>query len=181
MNLVGQCDWLRGGKKCWSRVSRRLRGEGKYDSPKNACVVGYRYHHRRTKNNYRGFSLMWPASMQIYRNKRKSSTSTGLAWNTNMATVSLFWNTNVAAVTSCENALYFSTATLLCYCLSLSTLENIKVNNKKLCQISLKIFFRYSFRYLIFIDDTRQGTKMGTPKVLLTVHKHAIKQLTLKT
>ena len=60
---------------------------------------------------YRAFSLRWPASMQIYENKRnclhkkKNSTPTGLAWKTNMAAVSLFWNINMAAVTSCENAL----------------------------------------------------------------------------
>ena len=36
----------------------------------------------------------------------KSSTPTGLVWDTNMAAVSLFWNTNMAAVTSCEYALY---------------------------------------------------------------------------
>ena len=36
---------------------------------------------------------------------QKTSTATGLVWETNMATVSLFWNNNVAAVTSCENAL----------------------------------------------------------------------------
>ena len=35
----------------------------------------------------------------------KSSTPTGLVWDTNMAAVSLFWDTNMAAVTSCENTL----------------------------------------------------------------------------
>ena len=35
----------------------------------------------------------------------KSSTPTGLVWNTNMAPISLFRNTNMASVTSCENAL----------------------------------------------------------------------------
>ena len=29
------------GKECWSRVSRRLWGGVKYDSPKNDCVGGY--------------------------------------------------------------------------------------------------------------------------------------------
>ena len=53
---------------------------------------------------------MWPASMQIYENKKiftyeKSPTPKGFVWNTNMAAVSLFWNTNMAAVTSCENAI----------------------------------------------------------------------------
>ena len=49
---------------------------------------------------YRAFSLTWRASMLIYWNKRKrlhkkkSSTPTGLVWDTNMA-----------AVTSCENTL----------------------------------------------------------------------------
>ena len=48
---------------------------------------------------YRAFSLTWPAFMQVHWNKkivykRKSSTPTGLVWDTNMA-----------AVTSCENAL----------------------------------------------------------------------------
>ena len=36
---------------------------------------------------------------------KKSSTPTGLVWDTNMAAVSLFRDTNMAAVTSCENAL----------------------------------------------------------------------------
>ena len=36
----------------------------------------------------------------------KSSTPTGLVWDTNMAAVSLFWDTNMAAVTSFENTLY---------------------------------------------------------------------------
>ena len=53
------------------------------------------------------FSLTWPASMQIYWNKRKSyksSTPKGFVWNTNMA-----------AVTSCENALLRShTLSQLC-------------------------------------------------------------------
>ena len=35
----------------------------------------------------------------------KSSTPTGLVWDTNMAAVSLFWDANVAAVTSCKNTL----------------------------------------------------------------------------
>ena len=35
--------------------------------------------------------------------QEKSSTPTGLVWDTNMAAVSLFWDTNTAAVTSCEN------------------------------------------------------------------------------
>ena len=33
----------------------------------------------------------------------KSSTPTGVVWDTNMAAVSLFWDTNMAAMTSCEN------------------------------------------------------------------------------
>ena len=37
--------------------------------------------------------------------QEKSSTSTGLVWDTNMAAVLLFWNTSMAAVTSCENTL----------------------------------------------------------------------------
>ena len=36
----------------------------------------------------------------------KSSTPTGLVWDSNMAAVSLFWDTNMAAVTSCENTQY---------------------------------------------------------------------------
>ena len=35
--------------------------------------------------------------------QEKSSTPTGLVWDTNMAAVSLFWDTNMAAMTSCEN------------------------------------------------------------------------------
>ena len=57
----------------------------------------------------RVFSLTWPASMQIYWNKRKrvGLSPTGMVWDTNMATVSLFWDTNMAAMTSCENTQYF--------------------------------------------------------------------------
>ena len=51
--------------------------------------------------------------MQIYWNKKKrqhkkekSSTRTGLVWDTNMAAVSLFWDTNMAAMTSSENTQY---------------------------------------------------------------------------
>ena len=36
---------------------------------------------------------------------RKSSTPTGLVWDTNMIAVSMSWNTNMATVTSCENTL----------------------------------------------------------------------------
>ena len=35
--------------------------------------------------------------------EEKSSTPTGLVWNTNMAADSFLWSTNVVAVTSCEN------------------------------------------------------------------------------
>ena len=34
--------------------------------------------------------------------QEKSSTPTGLVWDTKMAVVSLFWDTNMAAMTSCE-------------------------------------------------------------------------------
>ena len=43
---------------------------------------------------------------QKKRLHKKSSTSTGLVWDTNMAAVSLFWDTNMAVVTSCENTQY---------------------------------------------------------------------------
>ena len=57
------------------------------------------------------FSVTWPASMQLYWNKRKrwkekNSTTIGPVWDTNKAAVSLFWDTNMAAETSCENSLY---------------------------------------------------------------------------
>ena len=54
---------------------------------------------------------MWPASTQIIGTKeitylrKEFSTSKGLVWYTNMATISLFWNNNMAAETSCENTL----------------------------------------------------------------------------
>ena len=51
----------------------------------------------------RVFSLTWPASMQIYWNKRKRLHKKR---DTNMAAVSLFWATKMATVTSCENTLY---------------------------------------------------------------------------
>ena len=58
----------------------------------------------QVRTEHRVFSLTWPASMQIYWNKRKrlhkkkSSTPTGLVWDTNMAAVvkelilSHFWD-----------------------------------------------------------------------------------------
>ena len=45
-------------------------------------------------DNDKAFSLTWLVSMQNYWNKRKRSTTTGLVWNNNKATV-----------TSCVNAL----------------------------------------------------------------------------
>ena len=38
--------------------------------------------------------------------QEKSSTPTGLVWDTNKVAVSLFWDTNMTAVTSRENTLY---------------------------------------------------------------------------
>ena len=35
--------------------------------------------------------------------QEKSSTLTGLVWDTNMVAALLFWETNMAAVSSCEN------------------------------------------------------------------------------
>ena len=35
--------------------------------------------------------------------QEKSSTPTGMVWDTNIAAISLFWDTNMAAMTSCEN------------------------------------------------------------------------------
>ena len=44
----------------------------------------------------RAFSPLWPASMQIYWNrKKKSSAPTGLVWDTNMAAVSLTWDLDI--------------------------------------------------------------------------------------
>ena len=53
-----------------------------------------------------------PARMQIYLfiaitesvYKRKSSTPTGLVWDTNMAALLFFWDTNMADMTLCEKA-----------------------------------------------------------------------------
>ena len=62
-------------------------------------------------SGYGAFSLIWPASMQIYWNKRKrshrkefNSHRTGLEHQHGRP--SLFCNTDMAAMTSCENALY---------------------------------------------------------------------------
>ena len=69
----------------------------------------------RRPHTYRVFSLTWPASTQIYCNKRKAcirkefnSQGTGLG-PSNMAAVSLFWDTSMAVVMSCENTLYSRT------------------------------------------------------------------------
>ena len=35
--------------------------------------------------------------------QEKSSTPTGMVWDTNIVAVLLFWDTNMAAMTSCEN------------------------------------------------------------------------------
>ena len=65
------------------------------------------------KKIYLDKASQWPASMQIYCNKRKRLHEKrvpyprGLVWDTNMAAVSSFWDTNMAAVTSCENTLYW--------------------------------------------------------------------------
>ena len=54
----------------------------------------------------RKLSLGAPDLCDFIGTKReKSSTPTGLVWDTNMAAVSLFWNTNMASVMSCENTL----------------------------------------------------------------------------
>ena len=65
----------------------------------------------------RVFSITCPASKQIkilLEQKKafaleKSSTPTGLVWDTDMPAVSLFRGTNMAAVTSCEKTLYYGT------------------------------------------------------------------------
>ena len=68
---------------------------------------------KRFERLYRVFSPTWPASMQIYCNKRKRlhekrvQYPRGLVRDTNMAAVSLLWDTNMAAVTSRENTLYW--------------------------------------------------------------------------
>ena len=41
---------------------------------------------------------------RTFLHRKKSSTRTGLVWDTNMAAVLLFRDTNMAAVTTCENA-----------------------------------------------------------------------------
>ena len=58
----------------------------------------------------RAFSLMWLVSIDasLLEQKKafaqeKSSTPTGLVWDTNMVAALLFWDTNMAAVSSCEN------------------------------------------------------------------------------
>ena len=50
-------------------------------------------------NDYSVFSLTWPASMQIYWNKRKRLHKKRVQ----MVAVLLFWDTNMGAMTSCEN------------------------------------------------------------------------------
>ena len=73
-----------------------------------------------SRNSCRVCSLTWPASIQIFWNKRKrlhkkkSSTPTGLVWDTNMAPVSLFYDTSMAAVTSCKNTLFCTRHSALC-------------------------------------------------------------------
>ena len=75
------------------------------------CMIWPKINHNIVYRPYRVFSLTWPASMQVYWNKRKrwkekNSTTTGHVWDTNKAVVSLFWDTNMAAETSCGNPLY---------------------------------------------------------------------------
>ena len=50
------------------------------------------------------------ATKESVFSQERSSTPTGLVWDTNMAAVSLFWDTNMAAVTSCENTLLLSSS-----------------------------------------------------------------------
>ena len=68
---------------------------------------------RLTMTLYYPVSCVFTHVASIYANlleqkkaftKEKSSTPTGLVWDTNMAAVSLFWDTNMATMTSSENA-----------------------------------------------------------------------------
>ena len=69
---------------------------------------------QRRPHTYRVFSLTWPASTQIYSNKRKefNSQGTGLGHQHGRRFIVLGhgWDTSMAAVTSCENTLYSRTS-----------------------------------------------------------------------
>ena len=61
---------------------------------------------------YKAFALTWPASIQIYWNKRKRlhkkrvHLPLDLCETPTWSAISLFWDTNMTAVTSCEHTLY---------------------------------------------------------------------------
>ena len=86
------------------KLTERTEGAAKYD--------GFSLWVKIICRTYRVFSLTWPASMQIYGNKRKRlhkkrvQLPQDFFWDTNMATVLLLWDTNMATMTSCENTLY---------------------------------------------------------------------------
>ena len=67
---------------------------------------------------YSVFSLTWPASMQIYWNKRKRLHKKRVQlpqdwFGTQTWPPFLFWDTNMAAMTSCENTQYLNTFNLI--------------------------------------------------------------------
>ena len=63
-----------------------------------------------SSSDARAFSLTWPASLQMFRKKRKrlhkKRVSNRVGLEHQDGRVSLFLNTNMAAMTSCENAIY---------------------------------------------------------------------------
>ena len=59
------------------------------------CLSGFELYSRWAPLKLIGTKLLY--------NLQKSSTPTGLVWNTYMAAVSMFWNTNMVTETSCEN------------------------------------------------------------------------------
>ena len=87
--------------------------KGHYAKERNNIhiVKDLQYINFNGKNWYRAFSLTWPASMQIYGNKRKylhkKRVQLPQDWfgAPTWPPFDCFWDTNMASVTSCENVL----------------------------------------------------------------------------
>ena len=93
---------------------------------------------------YRGFSLTWPASMQIKPTGKKklyiSKELTGLVWNNNMAAVSLSWNTDMTAVTSCEKALQVKKESNLYKVFKILAKHKFDTRDQSVCKRRVKVF-----------------------------------------
>ena len=84
----------------------------------------------------RAFSLSWPASMQIYWNKRNR-----LHKKRVQLPQDLVWNTNMAAVTSCAETLYSDVARFTTHESNLSCNKSVCCRLRKVVAESRELFY----------------------------------------